>query len=173
MAKGTPKATKTATPSKPASATKGMPKSAGPDSASKKRVRLADDADVKPAGDGTPSKGTKPVKGALKKSDAATATSDSKGKGKGKKLEPEPAADGGDGESDDEEEIDFLEGFESGDEDSSDEEMEDDEPSKPAFDLVQLPKVKGETVQKKLGAKEKKQVRHSRGSSAALCISRD
>lgn len=248
MAKGTPKANKTAAPAKPASASKGTPKSkaaaaASPstESASKKRVRLADDdsetvtaaptAEDTPAksakkakgGDGKSSKkaasqstttaevevgsngverkdlkdkrpseveqiksadAPKPAKGALKKSGNSAGDESSKaktkGKGKGKKVEAEEEkeeeeeddevklAEGGDAdeEEDDDDEIDFLAGFESGEddgEDSSDEEMDEDdddeeEASKPKFDTRQLPKVKGETVQKKLAAKEKKQV---------------
>ena len=240
MAKGTPKANKTAAPAKPASASKGTPKSkaaAAPpstESASKKRVRLADDdsetaaaaAEDTPAksakkakgGDGKSSKkaasqstttaevevgsngverkdlkdkrpseveqiksadAPKPAKGALKKSGnkEEEEASKTKGKGKGKKVASEEAAaeeeeedevklaEGGDADEDeDDDEIDFLAGFESGEddgEDSSDEEMGDDdeeEASKPKFDARQLPKVKGETVQKKLAAKEKKQV---------------
>ncbi|KAG0667615.1 hypothetical protein C6P46_000152 [Rhodotorula mucilaginosa] len=248
MAKGTPKANKTAAPAKPASASKGTPKSkaaaaASPstESASKKRVRLADDdsetaaaatAEDTPAksakkakgGDGKSSKkaasqstttaevevgsngverkdlkdkrpseveqiksadALKPAKGALKKSGNSAGDESSKaktkGKGKGKKVEAEEEkeeeeeddevklAEGGDAdeEEDDDDEIDFLAGFESGEddgEDSSDEEMDEDdddeeEASKPKFDTRQLPKVQGETVQKKLAAKEKKQAK--------------
>ncbi|GAA5879773.1 hypothetical protein JCM3774_000182, partial [Rhodotorula dairenensis] len=131
----------------------------------------------------------KPAKGALKKTKAdqgdAAASADTKatkGKGKGKKVEQpavgadevklaeDEADEDEDEDEDDEEEIDFLKGFESGDdddgEDSSDEEMGDDDEeedaaasSKPKFDTRQLPKVKGETVQKKLAAKEKKQAK--------------
>lgn len=132
----------------------------------------------------TPSQaGATPVKSAMKKQKKAAAgeedaaaeeatASKKKGKGKGKKAEAVVAADevklaevgedDAEEEEDDEEEIDFLEGFESGDddgEDSSDEEAEEDEAQKPAFDMKQLPKVKGESVQKKLATKEKKQVR--------------
>ena len=252
MAKGTPKANKTAAPAKPASASKGTPKSkaaAAPpstESASKKRVRLADDdsetavavAEDTPAksakkakgGDGksskkAPSQATtevevgsngverkdlkdkrpsevelfksadapKPAKGALKKSGnkEEEEASKTKGKGKGKKVESEEAAaeaeedevklaEGGDADEDeDDDEIDFLAGFESGEddgEDSSDEEMDDDdeeEASKPKFDTRQLPKVKGETVQKKLAAKEKKQVSPRNLATAfshAICV---
>ncbi|BGP54326.1 hypothetical protein JCM8202_000758 [Rhodotorula sphaerocarpa] len=132
----------------------------------------------------TPSQaGATPVKSAMKKQKKAAAgeedaaaeeatASKKKGKGKGKKAEAVVAADevklaevgedDAEEEEDDEEEIDFLEGFESGDddgEDSSDEEAEEDEAQKPAFDMKQLPKVKGESVQKKLATKEKKQAK--------------
>lgn len=134
----------------------------------------------------TPSQaGATPVKSAMNKQKKAAAASEEepsaeeataskgKGKGKGKKADAVVAADevklaeaGEDDaeeeEDDEEEEIDFLQGFESGDddgEDSSDEEAEADEAQKPAFDMKQLPKVKGESVQKKLATKEKKQVR--------------
>lgn len=236
MAKGTPKANKTAAPAKPASGTPKSKAAAAPpstESASKKRVRLADDdsetaaaaagadtpaksAKKAKGGDGKSSKkaaaqsttevevgsngverkdlkdkrpseveqiksadAPKPAKGALKKSGnkEEEEASKTKGKGKGKKVASEEAAaeeeeedevklaEGGDADEDeDDDEIDFLAGFESGEddgEDSSDEEMGDDdeeEASKPKFDARQLPKVKGETVQKKLAAKEKKQV---------------
>ena len=136
----------------------------------------------------------KPAKGALKKSGNSAGDESSKaktkGKGKGKKVEAEEEkeeeeeddevklAEGGDAdeEEDDDDEIDFLAGFESGEddgEDSSDEEMDEDdddeeEASKPKFDTRQLPKVQGETVQKKLAAKEKKQV-SPRSKLAATC----
>ena len=108
-----------------------------------------------------------PHKGALKK-------------GKGKKVEVAAEADeeiklgGGEAasEDDDDEEadIDFLAGFESGEddgEDSSDEEAEaEDAAGVKPVKADQLPQVKGAPVQKKLEAKEKKQVR----LSLSLCV---
>ncbi|CEQ41853.1 SPOSA6832_03604 [Sporobolomyces salmonicolor] len=101
----------------------------------------------------------KPDKGAMKASGA-----EKKGKGKKAaqeeqdddeeelKLNDEAAEDG----SDAEEELDFLAGFESGEdgEDSSDEEEEEEAAkNKKPFPVEQLPKVKGDSVQKKLEAK--------------------
>ncbi|GAA5892811.1 hypothetical protein JCM5296_006013 [Sporobolomyces johnsonii] len=103
----------------------------------------------------------KPDKGALK----APAAAEKKGKGKKAvqeeeveeedelKLDDEAAEDG----SDAEEELDFLGGFESGEdgEDSSDEEEEEEgeAKNKKPFPVEQLPKVQGDSVQKKLEAK--------------------
>ncbi|PRQ77843.1 hypothetical protein AAT19DRAFT_8911 [Rhodotorula toruloides] len=119
----------------------------------------------------------KPEKGALKKT-AETEKKGAKGKGKGKKQEVEEEeedevkldeeADGSGDEDEDDESFAYLEGFESGDEDgedSSDEEEEEQagdakgkgKAGKGSFKVEQLPKVKGETVQKKLDVKEKKQ----------------
>lgn len=124
----------------------------------------------------------KPEKGALKKT-AETEKKGAKGKGKGKKQEVEEEeedevklgeeADGSDEDDDDDEAFAYLEGFESGDEDgedSSDEEEEEQagnakgkgKAGKGSFKVEQLPKVKGESMQKKLDAKEKKQVRLSK-----------
>ncbi|GJN87318.1 hypothetical protein Rhopal_000266-T1 [Rhodotorula paludigena] len=118
-----------------------------------------------------------PVKGALKRKaagedEAEDKPAKGKGKGKGKKVEgeeeevkldDEEAED--DDEEDDEEELDFLEGFESGEddgEDSSDEEADAGEAgtggakgATGAFKVEQLPKVKGESVQKKLEGQKK------------------
>lgn len=132
----------------------------------------------------------KPEKGALKKT-AEAEKKGAKGKGKGKKQEVEEEeeedevkldeeADGSADEDEDDEAFAYLEGFESGDEDgedSSDEEEEEQagdakgkgKAGKGSFKVEQLPKIKGESVQKKLDAKEKKQVRlsgfpHSRSS---------
>lgn len=122
----------------------------------------------------------KPEKGALKK----TADAEKKGaKGKGKKQEIEQEeeevklddgeeAEGSDDEDEHEEAFAYLEGFESGDEDGEDSSDEEEEQAtdakgkakagKGSFKVEQLPKVKGESVQKKLDAKEKKQVRFPR-----------
>ncbi|GAA5829325.1 hypothetical protein JCM11251_005007 [Rhodosporidiobolus azoricus] len=109
-------------------------------------------------------------KGALKKEKEA------KGKGKGKAVEQEEEVielevEGGEDEDEDaeEEEVDFLAGFESGEdgddgEDSSDEELEDAEEKEKNAEktkklLSQLPKVKGgdKAVEKKVKAKEEKE----------------
>ncbi|BGP23249.1 ribosomal biogenesis protein Gar2 [Rhodotorula toruloides] len=119
----------------------------------------------------------KPEKGVLKKT-AEAEQKGAKGKGKGKKQKVEEEEDevkldeeanGSDDEDDEDEAFAHLEGFESGDdlgEDSSDEEEEEEQAGdakgkgragKGSFRVEQLPKVKGESVQKKLDAKEKKQ----------------
>ncbi|GAA5998221.1 RNA-binding protein [Rhodotorula paludigena] len=123
-----------------------------------------------------------PVKGALKRKAAGEDETEdkpakAKGKGKGKKVEEEEEEvklddeeaedddEEDDDEEDDDEELDFLEGFESGEddgEDSSDEEADAGEAgaggakgAKGAFKVEQLPKVKGESVQKKLEGQKK------------------
>ncbi|GAA5954167.1 hypothetical protein JCM21900_006950 [Sporobolomyces salmonicolor] len=101
----------------------------------------------------------KPDKGAMKASGAEK-------KGKGKKAAQEEQDDeeeelklndeAAEDVSDAEEELDFLAGFESGEdgEDSSDEEEEEEAAkNKKPFPVEQLPKVKGDSVQKKLEAK--------------------
>lgn len=80
-------------------------------------------------------------------------------KGKGKKAAEEEiklAEDGDEEEEDDDNEAEaFLEGFESGEdgEDSSDDDGEVDEANEKPFKVEELPKVKGDSVQKKLEAK--------------------
>ncbi|GAA5828707.1 hypothetical protein JCM3766R1_003796 [Sporobolomyces carnicolor] len=180
MAKSTPKATKVGTPAKstPAKASP-APSSA---SKKRVRVVESDNtaeapsSAKKPKSKETPTKAAKTGKNGVELKDlkekkldeiekikSKDAPQPEKGalKGKGKKAAAEKEEeeeiklddeDEQDGDEDDKEA--FLEGFESGEdgEDSSDDEQEDEKDAKP-FKVEELPKVKGDSVQKKLEAK--------------------
>ncbi|GAA5935599.1 uncharacterized protein JCM15063_001750 [Sporobolomyces koalae] len=180
MAKSTPKATKVATPKGTPSTSTGA-KDSPSASASKKRVRVveADSAtDATPSStkksksqDSTPKSGKNGVEkkdlkekklDEIEKISSKDAPQPEKGalKGKGKKVveqeeelklvedEDEDADEGDEAEA-------YLEGFESGEdgEDSSDEEDDAAEQDAEAFKVEELPKVKGDSIQKKLEAK--------------------
>ncbi|GAA5861235.1 hypothetical protein JCM8547_008528 [Rhodosporidiobolus lusitaniae] len=129
-----------------------------------------------------------PAKGALKKTAASAGTKKGKGKAAQKEEEEEEVieleVEGGEDDEEEgerEEEIDFLQGFESGEDgedgaDSSDEEedeeMQDEKTKKAqAKKLVeQLPKVKGgeKAVEKKVEAKEKKEKKAPKSGTVYL-----
>ncbi|GAA6007192.1 hypothetical protein JCM11491_003038 [Sporobolomyces phaffii] len=182
MAKSTPKGSKVSTPKATPSASKASPSAAAPSSASKKRVRVAEAdsapeaapasakkpkskestaAVVKTGKNGVEKKDLKEKKlDEIEKIRSKDAPQPEKGalKGKGKKAEPvedEEIKLGEDDESDNDDAEAFLEGFESGEdgEDSSDEEQDENEKDAKPFKVEELPKVKGDSVQKKLEAK--------------------
>ncbi|KPV76444.1 uncharacterized protein RHOBADRAFT_42776 [Rhodotorula graminis WP1] len=153
----------------PSASTPSSKKKGTPSKGSKKKD---DDEPVEVGGNGVERKDLREKRPdeveAIRSKDAPAPPKGALKKGKGKKVEHEEqdeeiklAGDDDEEEEDEEADIDFLAGFESGEddgEDSSDEEAdgEDAADAKPVK-ADQLPQVKGAPVQKKLEAKEKKQ----------------
>ncbi|GAA5914436.1 uncharacterized protein JCM6883_004796 [Sporobolomyces salmoneus] len=180
MAKSTPKASKVGTPAKstpakaspaPSSASKKRVRvvesdntAEAPSSAKKSKSKESTSASAsKTAKNGVEMKDLKEKKlDEIEKIRSKDAPQPEKGalKGKGKKVATQEEEIKLDEEEEQDEEDDndkeaYLEGFESGEEgeDSSDDEEEVDEKNAKPFNLEELPKVKGDSVQKKLEAK--------------------